>query len=285
MTFKSPHSYRLFDSAVRREFRYARTLEQEDFLKTLVATSRSRSQTMKAGDVLWRAQLGHTWREVRQDDEEFSFDIPAAHPVARMKPRADKASDGRANPKGIACLYLATHKETAVLEVRPLIGSYVSVAQFKVLRDLRLVDCSAKEIGNLVFALNKEWTPEETEKKVWSDINRAFSEPVERSDDSLDYVPTQIITETFKLNGFDGVAYKSSYGEDGFNVALFDVAAADVINCGLYRIKDVSITLSEQDSPYFVSKHLEQHTEFGTSDAPDAPSEQPVVESDCTTNW
>jgi hypothetical protein len=87
---------------------------------------------------------------------------------------------------------------------------------------------------------------------VWTDINSAFSEPVERGDDSLDYVPTQIIAETFKLNGFDGIAYKSGYGEDGFNVALFDAAAADLVNCQLYQIKDVSVELSEQDSPYFV---------------------------------
>ena len=191
----------------------------------------------------------------RNGKAEESFEVQAPHPPARMKPLAEKASDGRANPKGIPCLYLATKQETAVLEVRPLIGSYVSVAQFKVLKDLRLVDCSAKEMSDLVRFLKKDWTPEETEKQVWSDINTAFSEPVERGDDSLDYIPTQIITETFKLNGFDGIAYKSSYGEDGFNVALFDVAAADVINCGLYRIKDVSVTLSEQDNPYFISKH------------------------------
>lgn len=267
VTFKSPDSYRDFDRAVRREFRYARTPQQEEFLRTLLATSHSRSLTMKAGYVLWRAQLGHDWREEQQDEE--SFEVQAAHPPARMKPLAEKASDGRANPKGIACLYLATKQETAVLEVRPLIGSYVSIAQFKVLKDLRLVDCSAKEIGNLVRFLKKDWTPEETEKQVWSDINRAFSEPVERGDDSLDYIPTQIITETFKLNGFDGIAYKSSYGEDGFNVALFDVAAADLINCGLYRIRDVSVTFSEQDNPYFISRYYPAHAATASPSAPD----------------
>ncbi len=59
MTFKSPDSYRDFDRAVRREFRYARTTPQEEFLRTLEATCRSRSVTMNAGCVLWRAQLGH----------------------------------------------------------------------------------------------------------------------------------------------------------------------------------------------------------------------------------
>ncbi len=147
MTFKSPDSYRDFDRAVRHEFRYARTPQQEEFLRTVAATSQSRSLIMKAGHVLWRAQLGHDWREEQQGEE--LFEVQAAHPPARMKPLAEKASDGRANPKGIVCLYLATKQETAVLEVRPHIGSYVSIAQFKVLKELRLVDCSAKEIGNL----------------------------------------------------------------------------------------------------------------------------------------
>jgi hypothetical protein len=171
-----------------------------------------------------------------------------------MKPLPEKATDGRANPKGIACLYLATHKETATLEIRPLIGSYVSVGQFKVMREVRLVDCSTDRMGNLLF-LQDEWTPEEIEKSVWSDINQAFSEPVERGDSSIDYVPTQILAEAFKHHGFDGIAYKSSYGEHGFNVALFDLEAADLINCCLYRIKDMTVDMTQQDSPYFITKH------------------------------
>ena len=174
-----------------------------------------------------------------------------------MKPIPEKSSDGRVNPKGIVCLYLATQKETAILEVRPLIGSYVSVAQFEVVKDLNIINCSAPEIGNLAF-LEKGLSQGDIEKIVWSAINRAFSEPVERGDDRLDYVPTQIIAEAFKLTGFDGIAYKSSYGEDGFNVALFDMAAADLINCGLYRIDDLSVTISEQDNPYFIKRHYEK---------------------------
>lgn len=72
MTFKSVDSYRDFARAVRGEFRYARTPEQNEFLKMLAATSPSRSLTMRAGHVLWRAQLGHQWRKIEQegvDDE------------------------------------------------------------------------------------------------------------------------------------------------------------------------------------------------------------------------
>ena len=51
---------------------------------------------------------------------------------------------------------------------------------------------------------------------------------------------------------YDGVAYKSGYGEMGFNVVLFDLASADLTNsCALYRIKDVSIRKEEEDR-YFI---------------------------------
>ena len=46
--------------------------------------------------------------------------------------------------------------------------------------------------------------PAEREKAVWAHIGQAFSEPMTRRDDSADYVPTQIIAELFKREGFDG---------------------------------------------------------------------------------
>ena len=60
--------------------------------------------------------------------------------------------------------------------------------------------------------------------------------------------------EAFKLHGFDGIAYKSSYGEHGFNAALFDIGAGDLLDCGLSCIKDVSVDMTERDNPDFVRK-------------------------------
>lgn len=54
-----------------------------------------------------------------------------------MKPLRDKASEGRANPKGIPYLYLATTKEAPMSEVRPWIGSDISVGQFKLISQLQ----------------------------------------------------------------------------------------------------------------------------------------------------
>ena len=164
MTFKSANAYPDFAKSVKQAFRYIRTKEQEDFLGAVGVTSTARTITMTAGNKLWRAQLGHDWRAPR-DDEPFE-DFPTAYSPDRMKPLLEKASDGRANTRGIPCLYLATDQDTAILEVRPLIGSFVSVAQFTVVNELRLIDCSRDlEFNRFV---DGGLPAEDWDKAVWS---------------------------------------------------------------------------------------------------------------------
>jgi hypothetical protein len=258
--FKSWNSFWDFNRAVRRKLRYVRAPEDEDFLKAVAETSHSRKFTLKEGSILWRARLGHGYRDEQHDDDVFR--VECAYSPDQMKPLPDKAYDGRANPKGIPCLYLANRKETAVSEVRPWIGSYVSVGQFKTLRDVELIDCSkghksAHSILDLLLG-KEEITPAEIEKAVWSDIDRAFAEPMTRSDDSADYVATQILSELFKREGFGGVAYKSNFGEKGYNIALFDIAAADLINCALHKVNSVRIEFSQVENMYIVDKYYKE---------------------------
>lgn len=249
--FKSWRSFSDFEREVRRALRYVRTTEQEKFLRTVLETSQHRQVQLKAGHIFYRAQIGFEWREVDQDGD--TFEVQCALSPTRMKPLPDRASEGRANAKGIPCLYLATAEKTAILEVRPWIGSYVSVGQFKLMEDCTLIDCSRNHDGFPFFF--EEPKPLDREKAVWSQIDRAFAEPTSRQDDIADYAPTQIIAELFKRNGFDGVAYKSNFGEKGYNVALFDLDAADILNCILHKIDKVDVEYNQVDGPYFISKH------------------------------
>jgi hypothetical protein len=86
---------------------------------------------------------------------------------------------------------------------------------------------------------------------VWHDIDRAFSLPVSRSDDVANYVPTQIIAELFKQNGFDGICYGSSLGP-GKNVVLFDLDAVKIQGCCLYRVMGVDVEFEQESNPYVV---------------------------------
>ena len=97
-------------------------------------------------------------------------------------------------------------------------------------------------------------------KAVWSAIDHGFSKPVTEGDDTADYVPTQVIAELFKVNGFDGLGYRSAFG-GGHNIVLFDLDSGDLINCSLYEVRGINFDFAETANPYFVSK---QYPKSGT---------------------
>ena len=254
--FSSWQAYAKFAFAVKRKERYFRTPEIDEFLRLVLESSGNRQKLIPMGSIFWRAQLGHGWRVVKQDSAEF--DDVTAYPPERMKPLGQYVAEGRINPKGIPCLYVATDANTAMSEVRPWLGKYVSVSQFKTLRDLRIVDCSVEHSECRQFYV-EEPLPPERERAVWRDIDRSFSEPVSASDTSADYVPTQILAEYFKRSGFDGVVYKSLLG-GAYTIALFDLSAAEMINCSLHVASGVCFTFKEVANPYFVGKHYSEVT-------------------------
>ena len=162
--FKSWRSFWDFDYAVRRKLRYVRTPEHDDFLKAVAETNHTRKVRLNQASTLWRARLGHGYQEVQHNED--TFEVECAYSPDQMKPLPNKAYEGRVNPKGIPCLYLANRKETAVSEVRPWIGSHVSVGQFKILRDVELIDCSRghSSAPKYFFFEDPKLTPAEVEK-------------------------------------------------------------------------------------------------------------------------
>ncbi len=267
MSFKPWDNYWAFSVATRFGNRYIHNKKVSSFLDAVLATSKEREIMFEAGTILWRAQLGHDSRPIFHydqdadeiDKEKTKVEVgedPCPYPPERMKPIFSSATEGRVNPKGIPYLYLADTKETAMSEVRPWPGSSISVGQFKTKKELRLIDCSVSHEKGFVSPHGK-YTDEKQKLRVWLEIDKAFSEPVIPSDRTSDYVPTQIITELFKSEGFDGIVYKSSHST-GFNVALFNLGVADLINCYLYEAKSVEFKFKEIANPYFVKEHYEK---------------------------
>lgn len=241
-SFKSHHDYSNFKREVLKTRRYIRSPETLAFLEAVTATCSTRESIMKQGTVLQRAQVAHGLRPIHQTadngEDIYIDDIECAASKTRMMPLRDQASDGRVNSRGIPCLYMATNDVTAISEVRPAIGAYVTIASMRCSRELKLIDCSL--LVDKQFIYFKEPERAEKEEAVWSDIDRAFSAPVNRSDDAAEYAPTQILAELFRSLGYDGVAYKSAFGEDGYNVAIYNVDDFEVDWCRLFRVRDIS---------------------------------------------
>ena len=250
--FKSWNSYRNFANRVRSKTRYIRTPEDDDFLREVLRTSESRIRELPAGTGLWRAQLGHDWRPHYEGDRHVG-DLPAQYSPDRMKPLQDRATEGRANPKGIPVLYLSTRKKTAMSEVRPWLGSLVSCAHFSTTRDLTIVDFSVRHGSGFMLYFSEPDAPKR-EEAVWTQIDRAFSKPTTTGDDTADYVPTQVIAELFKNEGYDGIAYKSAFGKKGYNIVLFDPADAELTYCTLFEAESLKFSFKQSGNPYWVEE-------------------------------
>jgi hypothetical protein len=245
--FKSWRSYWEFRRAIIQRTRYFYDPEVEQFLDAVLATHQSRVETIPADTVLWRAQVGPDSYEARDQAGEE----PVPFPAKRMKPNPSCAREGRVNPKGIAYLYLATERDTALAEVRPWMDSLISVGKFRVKRKLAIVNCTTDEKRKRIFF--EEPAAEQRETAVWCDIDRAFARPVSVRDDVADFVPTQVVSELFKVkvNGCDGVAYRSSLGK-GHNIALFDLDLADLVDCTPFEVKSISFVFQQSGNPYSV---------------------------------
>lgn len=270
--FASTDSFRRFEQAVKRETRYVYNGEVKEFLAAVVETSQKRKDSIEKSTILWRAQRGHTWRTENPETEE-EFEVPDAFDPERMVPKAEFVGDGRVNPRGIPCLYLASTQEAAVAEVRPWVGSYISLAPFKVMRDVAIVDCTkdTRQFPNWLLHKTPQGIPAEKREEIaWGDIGYAFSRPVTPDEPVTEYVPTQILAEAFRAHGFDGIVYRSLLG-GGLNIALFDCAAADLINCGLYETDAVQFQVDQRSNRYFVSKHYEERQKR----AADIPKDEP----------
>jgi hypothetical protein len=224
--------------------------ESKQFLESIIDTCENRICKLEKDSIVFRAQNGCSSRPLYQTDPEteeeiYVDDVACPYSFQRMKPVEDSAIEGRANPKGIPCLYVATDKETAMSEVRPSLDSIISVGYLKLLKDIKVLDFSV-EHGNKNFSIIFKEKPsqEEINNAVWIDIDNAFSRPTKASDSKSNYAPTQIISEFIKSKGYDGIAYKSSLS-DGHNIALFDLEVAEVVRCSIFKPLDIKIEFEQ----------------------------------------
>lgn len=248
MSFASWDSFKRFRNRAIFESRFVRNEEDAEFLEAVKQTSKARRLPLKKGANLWRAQQAHDKREFEITPGEKDW-LPEPSNADRMTPTAEYAADGRISPAGIPVLYTANTIETAISETRPWIGSLVTVGLFKTVRDMVFVNC----IGSGKSDMGKHMyfdvpTPEEIEDAVWYWMNEEFSQPITRDDDKRFYAPTQIVSEVFRESGFDGIVYRSNFGERGYNIALFHPSDARCLEARIHVVKGIKIE-QEEDNP------------------------------------
>lgn len=138
--------------------------------------------------------------------------------------------DGRCNRVGQSVLYLAEDQYTALAETRPGKRKRVSIAEFNLKRDVKIIDIIYNESDDSNSAI----------KQI------ALNFYIVQNENADYYRITQCISRIVKEAGFDGIRYSSSLSETGRNVVLFDVAVAECINSKVYQIFSLLYYAEEQ---------------------------------------
>lgn len=257
-------NYYQFKEYPTKKNRYILDFEVKDFLAGFSTNFLQHESIISVGTIFYRAQKGCDWEPIYQydeDNEKKYIDVkPAPYSEVRMRPRAEFAREGRANPKGISYMYLAMGRATAISEIRPWVDQEVTVAKFKALQELKLIDftkavLSTSQYWKLSFRFKmvngelqqQPLSKEEASQLAWYEINEAFSKPIEQTDDAADYALTQLIAELVKSKGYDGIIFKSSVGTEK-NIVLFNQDVVAFHSALVCRVKGLEIDIEAFDS-------------------------------------
>ncbi|WP_340820564.1 RES family NAD+ phosphorylase [Polaribacter pacificus] len=152
-------------------------------------------------------------------------------------PPNELATGGRANPKGISYLYIANSLKTALYETRSTIFDYVTIGEFVVKEELKIISFRNIETDPIYWSEREdiEYLP-----FIYT-LQKELSLPIRKKDKTLDYIPTQYICEYIKSLGFDGVEYQSSLFAEGYNLAIFNPDKLECINTKVYEIENIKL--------------------------------------------
>ncbi|UVM52204.1 RES family NAD+ phosphorylase [Pseudomonas sp. B21-015] len=177
-------------------------------------------RTLKASDCreLFRA------RECKSLDDARVIAINPAEKLAA--PPKEKARAGRMNPEGVPVFYGAFDRKTCVAELRPAIGGSVISGQFRLTRDLRVLDFQRLEDAYEHAPLSL-FDPECRLKMERRRFLRTFHQKIKSPvlpNQEHEYLTTQVIAEylsTQHTPRFDGVIFSSAQNSGGLNIVLF----------------------------------------------------------------
>jgi hypothetical protein len=161
---------------------------------------------------------------------------------------SQKSVEGRANAKGQRVLYVADEEKTAVSEVRPALGFYVSVATLTLIRECRVLDLT-KELPpiNPFTSEGVSWRVEI--RGLLDSLGEEMSRPLERTDDTTFYIPCQRLSNFIRDSGYDGIRYPSALNPGGSSIVLFDPDIARVTGSMLVKITEVNFNYEADANP------------------------------------
>lgn len=239
--------YKAFSEELLHEYRYIHSKDSKRFLTDVLAIAKhDYTICVEKGTELYRARVNDELRAGREIEPKK---VP--RDCSEMTPVPNVVSGGRVNAQNVCVLYTSDKVGIALAEVRPGPKYPVSVGTFITKRKLKLVDLSYEmNWYNHLFDVPKY-------EDFWYDLSYEFSRPTVSGAEHRYYVRTQVISEFFKANGYDGIRYRSQFYShvgnvkteeiSGYNYVFFDLASAECSHVDVYEV-------------------LEQHTVFKKSE-------------------
>lgn len=192
-------------------------------LELLEKYLRDKSKTYRKGEIFFRGRISK----------------PEGFPCEELgKPPIEKANSGRANPQGIAYLYLSTDEKTTLYEARASYFDFVAIGKFRLKEDMKVVKLRTVEIRS---PFEENIFDKLVYQPFLQGLENDLSKPLRRFDSELDYLPTQYLCEFIKHIGFDGVEYGSAMNKGGINLAIFDDSKFECFDSKVVEVSKIEI--------------------------------------------
>lgn len=155
------------------------------------------------------------------------------------KPSEKKVLNGRANPNGIPYLYVASTIDTSIAEIRGHKGEIVTIAKFDMNNNLELADLRNPKSTISPFELEEDELELIYKNLPFLELlGKELSKPIIPREASLEYLPSQYLSELLKHIGFHGIIYKSSVST-GDNYVIFNDKRLSSVEVCQFEITDV----------------------------------------------
>lgn len=196
---------------------------------------------IEKGSLLYRCRIVTNKKDTGKEPNFYGYSAKDS-----FVPPPNVTKDMRANYRYIPYLYCTNNPYIALVEVRPRLGSLVSIATIEVNKPIRLLDFTIQ---------NKPSKMSEPKKNLFLDLSLLYSSPVTDTDDILDYIPTQYIAEYVKSKGYDGIAFSSSlvpevnkiYPER-YNIVIFNYNKCFVKKSNLITVLGINFDSEQVDN-------------------------------------
>ena len=249
IVFAKDHKVRSYDlQRFIHEIQYVnRNPKDTKVLKLLNDSDTNPVRTIDPGTHLYRSRIIENEEKIGNEDGFWGYGAKDS-----FVPPAKVTRDLRANYRYIPYLYCSNLPYISLVEVRPHIGSNVSIATINVKSSLKLLDFTIK---------NQSLKLLDQKKKLFEDLSMLFSKPVKSDDDTIDYIPTQYIAEYVKALNYDGIAYRSSLTPefddsdhdsdakiDGYNIVVFNYDKCEPISSNVVTVAHNYVECEQTDN-------------------------------------